>query len=88
MLAIAMQDGYAIHHIETRVHLVLVAHNLKAPGPVTFLHGGLALLGASSKGEVCLWGSGDGEKLQGLCQDGRCFAIVCFPETVPALYIF
>ena len=65
-----MQDGYDIHHIETRVTLASIGHGMRAHGPVTFLHGGLALLGASSKGEVSLWGSEGGEMLQNMRQNG------------------
>ena len=68
-----MQDGYDIHHLETRVPLVILRHQIKAPGPVIFLHGGLALLGASSDGEVCLWGSDEGEKLQVMKQNSEPF---------------
>ena len=64
-----MQDGYDTHNVETRVPLVYIPHTIKAPGPVTFLHGGLALLGVSSKGEVSLW-SEDGEMLQTMRHNG------------------
>ena len=73
LLAVAMQDGYDIHHVETRVPLEFIPHGVKGPGPVTFLHGGLALLGASSNGEVSLWGSEDGERLQSMRQNGWLF---------------
>ena len=68
---LAMQRGYDIHQLETRVHLMSIKHNLNAPGPVLFLHNGSALLGASRKGEVCLWASSNGEKLQDMKQNGK-----------------
>ena len=68
-LLLAMQRGYDIHHLETHVPLVSIPHDLHEPGPVTFLHTGLALLGASSRGEVSLWNSADGEKLQDMKQN-------------------
>ncbi|KAK7678517.1 hypothetical protein QCA50_018578 [Cerrena zonata] len=68
-LVLAMQRGYDVHHLETHVPLVSIPHELHAPGPVIFLHGGLALLGASRRGEVSLWGSSDGEKLQDMKQN-------------------
>ncbi|KAK7680742.1 hypothetical protein QCA50_016050 [Cerrena zonata] len=77
-LAVAMQSGYDIHHLESRVPLVSIPHELNVPGPILFVHGGLSLLGTTKEGEICLWGSVDGEKLQTLKQSAsdswRCFA--------------
>lgn len=79
-LVLAMQRGYDVHHLETHVPLVSIPHELHAPGPVIFLHGGLALLGASRRGEVSLWGSSDGEKLQDMKQNCK------LSFSVPELY--
>lgn len=70
-LAIAMQSGYDTHRIDTRVPLVLIPHDLNAPGPIAFVHNGQSLLGPSRRGEICLWNSADGEKLQTIKQSGK-----------------
>ena len=73
-LTVATRDGYEIHHVENRVPLTSIAHGISGLGPVTFLRGGRALLGvSSSKEEVCLWRSDNGEKLYELTQEGRLF---------------
>ena len=64
MLAVALQSGYNIHDLQAQDPLVSIVHDLSIPGPVLFVHGGVTLLGTTRKGEICLWGSADGERLQ------------------------
>ena len=70
MLATAMQTGYDIHHLQAELARVSITHDLNIPGPILFVHGGVTLLGTTRKGEVCLWGSADGERLQVMKHSG------------------
>ena len=63
-----MQSGYHIHHLDQRVAPFSIPHDMSVPGPILFVHGGVALLGTTRKGEICLWSSSDGEKLQTMKQ--------------------
>lgn len=61
-----MQNGYDIHHLDKRVSPFSIPHNLNAPGLILFVHGDVTLLGTTRRGEICLWGGSDGEKLQSM----------------------
>ena len=59
-----MPNGYDIRHLQAQFPLFSITHGLSIPGPILFVHGGVTLLGTTRKGEICLWGSADGERLQ------------------------
>ncbi|KAI0071298.1 WD40 repeat-like protein [Panus rudis PR-1116 ss-1] len=66
LLVVVMKRSFDLHSLTNRTPTISLSHDGNLPKAVEFVHNGEALSGAYRKGQVRLWNSSDGTKLQTL----------------------